>query len=191
MRRIITLTAMALGLSSGVALADRHHGGNLGDRSGGVVVRDHRGGFVNGNRGSWSNRGSYTRSYDRGYNRGYVRPAVTVTRRPVFATNGRFYFGGNTYRTYQRPVIDVRYRNYYQRPALIVENYDPVPGYVWNPGQWEWNGYEWKWIGGHYDVDAALHTHVAYDGDQDDAPCDHGTYDSSYRDTSGYYDNSY
>ena len=183
MRRIITLTAMALGLSSGVALADRHQGGNLGDRSGGVVVRDHRGGSVNTNRGSWNNRGSSNRSYDRGYirgnnrsyNRGYNRPAVTVARRPVFATNGRFYFGGNNYRTYQRPVINVRYRNYYQRPALIVEHYDPVPGYIWIAGQWQWNGYEWLWIDGHYDIDPA------YDSG----------YDDSGYDDSSYYDSSY
>jgi hypothetical protein len=178
MRRIITLTAIALGLSSGVALADRHrggNGGNLGDRSGGVVVRDHRGGSFAPNRGSWNHRGSVNRSYDRGY----TRPAVTVARRPVFATNGRFYFGGNNYRTYQRPVIDVRYRNYDQRPALIVEHADPMPGYLWIAGQWQWNGYEWIWTDGHYDVDPAYNQ--GYDSDH----CDSGTYNS------GSYDNSY
>ena len=88
-----------------------------------------------------------------------------MNRRPVFVSNGRFSFGNDRYVSYRRPVINYHYRNYYQRPALIVENYDPMPGYIWVAGAWNWNGYEWLWTDGHYDVD------------------------TSYDDT--YYDNSY
>ena len=73
--------------------------------------------------------------------------------RPTFRNN-TFYFSGGHSRTYHRPVIRYRYRDYYRRPAIIVENYDPVPGYIWVAGQWSWNGYEWNWINGHYEVDA-------------------------------------
>lgn len=73
--------------------------------------------------------------------------------RPTFRNN-TFYFSGGRTHVYHRPVIRYRYRNYYQRPAIIVENYDPVPGYVWVAGSWNWNGYEWMWINGHYEVDA-------------------------------------
>jgi hypothetical protein len=83
---------------------------------------------------------------------------VRVTRtRPTFRNN-TFYFGGGRSHVYHRPVIRYHYRNYYQRPAIIVENYDPVPGYVWVAGSWNWNGYEWIWVNGHYEVD------INYDG---------------------------
>lgn len=143
MKRILTLTAIALGLSGGVALADRHNG-----RGGRSEVRDHRGDRVvvrnHGNDNRW--RGNDNRRYD---NRNRVR---VVRERPSFRNN-RFYFSGGTYRTYHRPVINVRYRDYYRRPALIVENYDPMPGYIWMAGAWSWNGYEWIWAPGHYEVD--------------------------------------
>ncbi|CAN5845578.1 hypothetical protein BH11MYX3_BH11MYX3_18630 [soil metagenome] len=164
MKRIITLTAIALGLSSGVALADRHSGGGRGE------IRDHRG-------------DSYRRPVVRqdnnrrwnGGNRGYRNNRVVVNRtRPVFRDN-RFYFGANNYRVYHRPVINVRYRDYSRRPALIVENYDAVPGYAWIAGTWSWNGYEWMWVNGHYDVDQNYY--------------DQG-YDQGY-DQQGYYDQSY
>jgi hypothetical protein len=141
MKRILTLTAIALGLSGGVALADRHNG-----RGGRSEVRDHRGDRTvirNNNR-------TVIRNNNRGYdNRSRVR---VVRERPQFRNN-RFYFSGGTYRQYHRPVINVRYRDYYRRPALIVENYDPMPGYIWMAGAWSWNGYEWIWMPGHYEVD--------------------------------------
>ena len=147
MKRILTLTAIALGLTGGVAMADR--GGRVRDHRDRdrIVVRDRGNSNWNYNRG-------YNRGYDGGYNRGYNRPVVRVTRtRPAFR-DGRFYFGNNGgYRVYQRPVINVRYRDYYRRPALVVENYDPVPGYIWIQGNWQWNGYEWIWMNGRYEVD--------------------------------------
>ena len=62
----------------------------------------------------------------------------SVVRRPIFVA---------------RPVIHQRYFSYYQRPALIVENYSATPGYFWVPGAWSWNGYEWIWQPGHYQPD--------------------------------------
>jgi len=152
MKRIITLAAIALGLSGGVALADRSNGG----RGGRSEVRDHRNDRPvvrnndrrdnrwRGNDNRW--RGNDNRRYD---NRTRVR---VVRERPSFRGN-RFYFSGGTYREYHRPVINVRYRDYYRRPALIVENYDPMPGYLWIQGSWNWTGYEWSWVPGHYEVD--------------------------------------
>jgi hypothetical protein len=151
MKRIIMMTLAALTLSGGVALADRDRGHDRRDHRDRVERRDHnrhdRGVRVDRNRGRWD-RG------DRRVDRSRYNGGVRVTRsRPTFRNN-TFYFAGGHSRVYNRPVIRHRYRNYYQRPTIIVENYDPVPGYVWVAGQWNWNGYEWMWINGHYEVDA-------------------------------------
>jgi hypothetical protein len=142
MKRIITLTALVLGLTGGIAAADR---GRDGWRD-----RDRDG--INDRRDRYDNRTD--RRWDRRDNRWDRRDRVVrVNRvRPTFRNN-RFYFSGGYYRDYRRPVINVRYRDYYRRPAIIVENYDPVPGYVWVQGNWNWNGYEWIWMPGHYEVD--------------------------------------
>ena len=157
MLKLIPLAALALGLSSGVALADRPGGNHGGDhradhravtvehrapaghdhRGGTVVVRENRdwhgGGRVIVNRGYNGNRGYYNRGYvNRGY--GYHH----VVRRPIFVS---------------RPIIRARYYDYYRRPALVVENYAPMTGYYWVAGQWSWNGYEWQWQPGHYQPD--------------------------------------
>ncbi|HET9619775.1 MAG TPA: hypothetical protein VFP84_00315 [Kofleriaceae bacterium] len=103
LKRLIPLTALVLGLSSGVAAADR-------------VVVEHRGPVRN------------TVVVRGGYRGGYAR-------RPI-------YVG--------RPVIRERYYNRWHRPALIVEDYGPRPGYVWVRGHWGWNGGEWIWTPGYY-----------------------------------------
>jgi len=72
-----------------------------------------------------------------------------VTRNRVYVNNGRYVFNGGVTRTYTRPVIRHRYYNVRVRPRVIVENYDPVPGYIWIAGQWQWNGREWMWSSGH------------------------------------------
>jgi hypothetical protein len=173
MKRIITLTAIALGLSGGVALADRFNGG----RGGHSDIRDHRNDRpVVRDRGDnrWRGNDNRWRGDDNRW-RGDNRSRVRVERvRPTFRNN-RFYFSGGTYRTYNRPVINVRYRDYYRRPALVVENYDAVPGYIWTAGQWQWNGYEWTWIAGHYDVDQSYN-----DDYYDQGSYDQGSYDDSY-----------
>lgn len=145
MKRIIIMTLAALTLSGGVALADRHRGDH--DRRDRWERRDDR----RGDRGRWD-RGH--QRVDRSRWSGGVRVSRT---RPVYRNN-TFYFNGGYSHRYQRPVIRHRYYNYYQRPAIVVENYDPVPGYVWVAGQWDWNGYEWIWVNGHYEVD------INYDG---------------------------
>lgn len=159
MMKLLSLTALALGLSSGVALADRSGGFHGGDhrgpdhravtvehrapapavrdhRSGTVVVRDNRdwhgGGRVIVNRGY----GGYNRGYN--YNRGYGYGGYRTVRRPIFVS---------------RPIIRDHYYNYYRRPTLIVENYAPMNGYYWVAGQWSWDGYEWTWQPGHYQPD--------------------------------------
>jgi hypothetical protein len=125
MRRIIVFTLMALTLGSGVALADRDHrrgDSRRGDR-GGVTIRNPRDPV-------WHQR-------DR-------RVQHRQYRRPVHVRNGYYQFdNGRRYR-YSRPVIRQRYFDYRVRPRIIVENYQPVAGYVWVPGQWQWNGYEWS-----------------------------------------------
>jgi hypothetical protein len=165
MRKIIPLTALVLGLSGGVALADRDHGRG-GERhsapqnhaaqnhavvndhrgSSAVVVRDHRDGYNGGGyNGGGYNRGSYNRAGYVGYRGGYNARVVVnaprfhgVVRRPIFVA---------------RPVIHQRYFSYYQRPSLIVENYNSRSGYFWVPGTWTWSGYEWIWQPGHYQPD--------------------------------------
>src|SRR5215470_17032234 len=58
-------------------------------------------------------------------------------------------------RTYHAPVIRAHYYNYYRRPALIVETFEPVPGYAWIHGDWRWSGAEWLWVPGYWAVAAA------------------------------------
>jgi hypothetical protein len=164
MKRIITLTAIALGLSGGVALADRNNGG----RGGRSEVRDHRNDrpvVRNNDRNDNRWRGNDSRNDNRwrgNDNRRYDNRVRVERTRPQFRNN-RFYFSGGTYRTYNRPVINVRYRDYARRPALIVENYDAVPGYIWMQGSWSWTGYEWNWVPGHYEVDQSYQDDAYYD----------------------------
>ena len=153
MKRIIFSALVALTAFGGVASADRGHG-NPRHAQGGVTVTP-------SSRGQW-NRGydnrarTYNRGYTRGYNRGYVsRPAYRYVRRPIYV---------------RRPVIRYHYYNYYQRPAVLVENYSSMPGYYWVAGQWNWDGYEWIWTPGYYAPD----------------PNAQGYYSNSY--SNGYYE---
>jgi hypothetical protein len=154
MRRILPITLLALTLLGGVAFADRDHRrdrrddrrddrrNDRYDRRGpavqGPAVRDHR-------------DRRYVRRPDHRTDRRHDRRPVVRNR--VYVNNGRYVFNGGVSRTYVRPVIRHRYYNYRVRPTVIVENYDPVPGYVWVAGQWQWNGYEWIWMSGHYAPD--------------------------------------
>ena len=152
-----SLTALALGLSSGVALADRHGGEHRGgeyrgDHRAAPVVRDHRefrggqwhGGAVVRGGGEWRGR-TFVRGGGDWHGGGrvtvrepYYRHDYRVVRRPIFVS---------------RPIIREHYYNYYRRPTLIVENYGAQPGYYWVAGQWYWSGYEWLWQPGHYEPD--------------------------------------
>jgi hypothetical protein len=161
MRRILPLTLLALTVMSSAAFADRDRGRR--DRPGGVHVdrsRVHRAERPVRNDHRFSRNDRRVVRNDRRV----VERRVNVRRvRPTYR-DGRFYFAGGFYRTYQRPVINVRYTNYYQRPALLVENYEPVPGYIWVRGHWSWNGYEWQWNPGHYEVDPSFNQPYYYDG---------------------------
>jgi hypothetical protein len=164
MKRIIPMALIALTLSGGVALADRDRGRGRDNRPARThvnpsrghdrVIRDHR---TNNRR--YDNRRYDNRRYD---NRRNDRVVRVQRSRPTFRNN-RFYFSGGHYQTYQRPVIQYRYRNYYQRPALIVENIQPVSGYLWVQGNWQWDGYEWQWVPGHYEVDPSYQDPYYYD----------------------------
>ena len=144
-------------LSTGIAAADPHGGrATVRDhRSGGgaTVVRDHRshaggGAVVRDHRGSG---GTVVRDH-RGYSGG---TAVRERRGPVRVSGGRYVFPGGVVRTYRAPVIRTHYYSYYRRPALIVESYEPVPGYAWVRGSWRWSGVEWLWVPGYWVVATA------------------------------------
>ncbi len=183
MKRIIPLALIALTLSGGVALADRGRWRDTSDRSGGTVVTPTRG-YDRGRDNRWdNNRRHDTRRYDnRRYDNHRHDRVVRVQRaRPAFRNN-RFYFAGGHYQTYQRPVIQYRYRNYYQRPALVAENIQPVSGYVWTQGNWQWDGYEWQWIAGHYDVDQSYQEPYYNDDYNDD---DNDDYNDGYQGQGG------
>lgn len=162
MRKVLVLTALVLGLSGGVALADRDRGdrgrheyrGNRGDH------RVNHSGNYRGNRGDHrvthrgnsyrgdhrvNHRGNYYRGDYRSNYRGGSR--VIVRDRPYYRQHVRrpIYVS--------RPVIHTRYYNYYRRPSVIFENYDPMPGYYWVKGHWTWNGFEWIWTPGYYQPD--------------------------------------
>lgn len=162
MRRIILLALTALTLTGGVAAADRdgRRGGRDHDR------RDHRDNRWNDrrdhNRG-WRNNNTTVRvSRYRDYDRSRYRVVRAQRSRPVFRNN-QWHFAGGFYRPYVRPVINVRYTNYYSRPQPIVENYQAVPGYIWIAGSWQWDGYQWNWVGGRYEVDTSYQDNY-YDG---------------------------
>jgi hypothetical protein len=149
MLKYLPLTALALGLSSGVALADRggDHRGGWEHRSApqhNVVVRDH--GDVRAVREVRGGRESFAVRDHRGYYgggrvvRNEPRYYRSFDRRPIYVS---------------RPVIRGHYYNYYRRPSLIVESYGAMPGYYWVRGQWTWDGYEWVWQPGHYEPEAA------------------------------------
>jgi len=160
MRRLI-LTAVALTLFGGVASADNWRGRGRHERGRERVVvreRDHR--------------------WERNQPRRYVQ------RRPVYVNNNRFVFGDGRYYTYRRPIIRQRYYDYRYRPQIIVENYQPVTGYVWISGNWQWNGYEWIWTAGHYDNDPSYYGYdngynngyyspTSYNSGGYDPDCDH------------------
>ena len=139
MSKLLPLTALALGLSSGVALADRH-----GDHRGATV--EHRAApqhTVVRERGNWHNGAVVVR--DRRDWHGSSRVVVhngpsyhRVVRRPIYVS---------------RPIIREHYFNYYRRPTLVVENYNTMPGYYWVAGSWSWDGNEWLWQPGHYEPD--------------------------------------
>jgi hypothetical protein len=133
MKRTFALVVCSL-MFAGVAYADHGHGHHGGGR---VVVRDHRAPapvIVRDHRGPG--------------------PVVREHRGPVHVrvSNGRYVFPGGVVRVYRRPVIHEHYRNIHVRPAVIVESYDPVPGYVWVAGSWTWGGAEWVWNPGYWAV---------------------------------------
>lgn len=145
MLKALSLTALAFvvsglsGLSGSVALADRGRGG---DHRGASFehrpapqhrVHDHHDRHRGGGRVvAREHRDWY------GGGRVIVRNEARHHRRPIYVS---------------RPVIRERYYNYDRRPAVIVENYNPVAGYSWVAGGWTWNGYEWVWLAGHYEPD--------------------------------------
>ncbi len=136
MRRTLGLATVLCMRFAGAAYAGRggRGGGGRGRASGGVVVRDHRAGPTVVHRG-----GGPARNH-------------RVPRGHVRVTNGRYMFPGGVVRVYKRPVVRTRYYDVRMRPPLIVEAYDPVPGYLWVSGGWTWGGGEWVWTPGYWSV---------------------------------------
>jgi hypothetical protein len=133
-RKLVLVTILSL-MMSPLAFAGRGHG-HGGGKHNRVVVRDHRGPSGPG------------RPHVRDHRHGGARV------KHVRVTNGRYVFPGGVVRVYQRPVMRVKYRDRHVRPAIIVEQYDPVPGYVWVRGNWSWGGAEWVWVPGYWSVAA-------------------------------------
>jgi len=130
--KLLSITALALGLTAGVASADR------------VVVEhrapDHHTNVIVRGGGNWHGGGSWHGGGERvvvrgGYHGGYYHGGY-YGRRPIYVN---------------RPVIREHYYNYRYRPSLIVEDYGPRPGYIWVRGHWAWDGAEWIWTPGYYD----------------------------------------
>jgi len=70
---------------------------------------------------------------------------------PIRVVGGRYMFPGGGVHVYREP-RHVRYVNVHVRPSVLVEQYDPVDGYVWVRGNWRWGGSEWVWVPGYYSV---------------------------------------
>jgi hypothetical protein len=164
MLKLLPLTALALGLSSGVALADHRGGEYRGDHRGGEYRGDHRGGEYRGDHraAAVEHRAAAVVRDHREFRGGEWRGRTAVREGREFHGGGRVIVRGAPYRDYRvvrrpifvgRPILREHYYNHYRRPALIVENYGAMPGYYWVPGQWSWSGYEWLWQPGHYQPD--------------------------------------
>lgn len=144
MRRYLGTIGIVFLLSTGIAAAGPRGGGGAAVRDhrsvgSGAVVRDHR---------SYAGGGAAVRDHRAG-------TVVREHRGPVHVSGGRYVFPGGVVRTYRAPVIRAHYYSYYRRPALIVESYEPVPGYMWMHGNWRWNGVEWLWLPGYWAVATA------------------------------------
>jgi hypothetical protein len=151
--KLLPLTALILGLTGGVALADRDNGrGGDHGRSGDHRGRDHRGGdYRGGDHRGGGDRRVVVRDHGRDH-----RDHRVYDRRG----DGRHYGNRSYYRNdhrrpiyVSRPVIRERYYHYNRRPALIIESHNPMEGYFWVAGQWTWSGAEWIWQPGHYQPD--------------------------------------
>ena len=166
MKRIILSALVALTAFGGVASADRYRGPSVHREQGGVSVSPSRGQYPQRQYPQRQYQRQYQPQYQRQYQRQYPQRS-TYSRRysPQRHYTQRYYPQRSYSQRYQpqrriyvqRPVIRHRYYNYYQRPAIIVENYAPMTGYYWVPGQWDWNGYEWLWTPGHYELDPAYY----------------------------------
>jgi hypothetical protein len=143
MRRTLVAVSIFCMLLPAAAFAGRgHRGGPRGGGGGRVIVRDHRA------------PAPAVRDHRAG--RG---PVVVRDRRPgprghrhVRVVNGRYMFPGGVVRVYKRPHFHRHYYDRRVRPPIIVEAYDPVPGYVWVAGSWTWGGGEWVWTPGYWAV---------------------------------------
>jgi hypothetical protein len=134
----LLVTALTLSLLGGVAIADRQHDRRDNQREKRAVVRDQR------------DHRPHAKRVNRPAQRSDRR---VITRRPIHASNGHYVFHNGVRRAYTRPVIRARYYNVRHRPQIVVENYAPVPGYIWVRGSWNWNGREWRWNDGHFAPD--------------------------------------
>jgi hypothetical protein len=179
MRRVFPLTLLTLMLTSSVALADRGRRANDHRDSRAAPAARHQApagrsevrrvqrerAAVRSQRVERSQPRRHVernqpRRVERSQPRRYVersQPRRYVERRAVHVHDGRYVFHGGVYRVYRRPVITQRYFDYRYRPRLIIEAYDPVPGYVWVQGHWHWDGREWLWVPGHYVPDPAYY----------------------------------
>jgi hypothetical protein len=89
-------------------------------------------------------RGHVERHENHGTYRGHDYHAYNHYSGPRYEHRGSYYYYG------YHPYYGHRYFNHYRRPALIVENYAPRPGFIWISGQWYWDGREWLWQPGYY-----------------------------------------
>jgi hypothetical protein len=155
MLKFIPLTALALGLSSGVALADHHGGFRAGGDHRPVAVEHHAGPAVVRDHRDFHGGGVVVRGGREWHGGGFVREGREWHGGGNVIVRGGGYYGGYARRPIyvHRPIIREHYYDYYRRPALIVENYSSMPGYYWVAGSWTWNGYEWIWQPGHYEPD--------------------------------------
>ena len=126
MRRILGLTFVVSLFSFGPAWADRDH------RHGG------------GGGGGEFHGGGHAVAHGHVHARGG----------PVRIVGGRYMFPGGVVRVYHEP-HHVHFYNVHTRPAVLVENYEPMEGYVWVRGNWRWGGSEWMWTPGYYSVATA------------------------------------
>ena len=176
--RTSILILSALAMSAGVASAD-HWRGERGEHERREHAEHER---AERNEHRWNGGGSWNGGWSGGVS---VTPNYQY-RRPVIVNAAPRY-------SYQRPVYVQRrpvyvqrtyphhhYVNYYQRPSVLTENYTPMAGYIWSPGQWEWDGYQWNWIPGHYDPDPA------YNSGYDNTGYDNTGYDNGGYDNGGY-----
>lgn len=149
---ILSLSAFAILLTGGVAMASPRASTPFGGQSHGAVQPNTYGGAAYAPGGTTVQPSTYGGA---GYSR-HGSAAQPSHRQGIFGSI-RFGVGAHSGATTYG-----NYTNYQVQPQPMVETHQQVAGYVWIPGKWQWNGAQWVWTAGYYAAAPAASTHGSH-----------------------------